>query len=520
MKARVVAGLVVVVLALGGILIGGKLVWDGMHKMKLQGTTDEAKIKGTIRGALDSWLGYSVLDSNDLHKRMRAAGYQLDWKDDGADYPSRFAAFSEGKYDFVVATVDSYVLGGQPHKYPGPIIAVLDESKGDAIIARDAIKDVNGLNDPAVKIALTPASPSEFLLKSVGSHFGLPKLKTKGPWRIDTNGSSDALKLLQDGKVDAAVLWEPDVSTAREMAGFHYLVGSDKSRRLIVDILIVRQDYLADHPDVVETLLREYFLALKGYRSDPDRLILEVSQKTKKPSDVLKKALAGVSFVGFLENCEQWMGVPSAPGTTPDEGLIDTIESTIRIFEDEGDLGANPMPDGNPYAIVSTKSVTALVEKGLGGGARFDVPGATPAATPAVEDVPPLDDAGWAALRTVGSLKLRPILFQSGTSILTTEGKAAIDETAEALSHYPNFRIRLRGHAAPGGDEDASKALSLDRAEAVGRYLELVHKFDPDRVRPEGLGGAEPLPMEPDENERAYRYRLPRVEFQLLTEVI
>lgn len=520
MRARALFGVLVVLIALAGIGVGGYLIFHGLHKMRIEGTTDEAKLKGTIRGATDSWLGYCVLDSPELAKRMRASGYRLDWKDDGADYGARFKAFSEGQYDLIVATVDSYVLGAAPYGYPGAIVAVLDESQGDAIIAKEAIRDVNGLEAANVRIAFTPASPSEFLLKSIGSHFGIAKFKTKGPWRVETKGSPDALRLLKEGKVEAAVLWEPDVSTAKAMPGFHYLMGSDKSRRLIVDILIAHRDFAASQPDVLKLFLKQYFLALKSYRGDTARLVADVAGKTKSPAPVITQALKGVRFASFTENCEQWLGLAAAPGGPSEEGLVDTIDATVRILTDEGDMQGNPLPDGNPYGLVGSKPMQALQESGFAIGGPAFQGGPTAAPVQAAEDVKPLDDAGWAALRTVGSLKLRPILFQSGTAVLTTEGKTAIDETADTLKHYPHFRIELRGHTASGGDEEANKVLSQDRAEAVGRYLDIVHKIQVGRMRPVGEGSSLPLPREAGEAERAYRYRLPRVEFVLRTEEI
>jgi len=211
--------------------------------------------------------------------------------------------------------------------------------------------------------------------------------------------------------------------------------------------------------------------------------------------------------------------VPLHEGGPSDEGLVDTIEATVRIFTDGGDLTQNPLPSANPYAIVNSKLLVSLNERGLALGAPiFQGDGPAAPATPA--DIPPLDDAGWQKLRTVGSLRLRPIVFQSGTSVLTTEGKGSIDETVENLKHYPGFRLLLRGHTSPGGDEEENRKLSQDRAESVARYLELVHGIDTDAMRAEGVGSSAPLPREAGESDRAYRYRLPRVEFVLLTEVI
>jgi flagellar motor protein MotB len=52
----------------------------------------------------------------------------------------------------------------------------------------------------------------------------------------------------------------------------------------------------------------------------------------------------------------------------------------------------------------------------------------------------------------------------------------------------------------------------------VVRYLIAVHAIEPDRLHAEGLGASQPLTRKPGESERAYRYRLPRVEFVLLEE--
>jgi hypothetical protein len=46
----------------------------------------------------------------------------------------------------------------------------------------------------------------------------------------------------------------------------------------------------------------------------------------------------------------------------------------------------------------------------------------------------------------------------------------------------------------------------------------VVHAIDPDRLYTEGKGASQPPPRKPGESERAYRYRLPRVEFVLLEE--
>ena len=75
--------------------------------------------------------------------------------------------------------------------------------------------------------------------------------------------------------------------------------------------------------------------------------------------------------------------------------------------------------------------------------------------------------------------------------------------------------MAVRGHTGPG-DEEANKKLSQERADAVAQRLIAVHGVDTARLYAEGCGSSQPPPRKPDESARAYRYRLPRVEFVLL----
>ena len=71
----------------------------------------------------------------------------------------------------------------------------------------------------------------------------------------------------------------------------------------------------------------------------------------------------------------------------------------------------------------------------------------------------------------------------------------------------------IRGHTGPGGDEKENEKLSLGRALAVKQYLMAVHEIDKNRMFADGAGSKQPLPKKPGESPRAYKYRLPRVEF-------
>ena len=505
-------------LILGLAAVGaGWFFWPKFQESRQVSTSDAVRSKGAIRVGIDNFVGYFPLCSPHMRRLMLADGWQQICIEDDANYVARFEKLRKGQLDFAVATVDTAILAGMRTNFPGVIIAVIDESKGaDAMLARkDAVSDLTALKSRFdLKVAYTPDSPSHHFLKAIGVHFDVPLLRSqeKG-WRIETKGSTEACQKLISGEAQVAVCWEPDVSQTLGKPGIVKLLGSEQTSRLIVDVLLVNRDYLDRNPDRVKQLLGNYFKALKHYRDEPDALRREVAQYAKVSEQIAVEIVKGVSWVNLNDNALVWFGVPQ-PGQPLGIGLFETIESTVRILKEFGDVSGDPLPNGDPRRITNSAPITLLYGEGVG-----------PVGTPTVITNPleaafsPLDEQGWKKLREVGALKIPQILFQSGSDTLALSEKEQLDEIAEILKSYPHFRIEVQGHTKTGGDEAANLKVSNERAEAVVRYLLVTFKIDPNRVRVVGFGSSKPLPQRPGEPFRAYRDRLARVEIRLKTEV-
>ena len=108
------------------------------------------------------------------------------------------------------------------------------------------------------------------------------------------------------------------------------------------------------------------------------------------------------------------------------------------------------------------------------------------------------------------------VLFDTGSATLQPGAYSRLRTLADTLRRNPETNIIVRGHTAPGSDEQESVRLSLERAEAVSDYLTSVHTLNPRRFRAEGYGSQAPPEKKPGENPRQYRYRLSRVEIILV----
>lgn len=516
MNKRLMGALAFVVVGIS-VVVALRLARPYLQDAYQRQTSDAQSLSGKITIAVDSWVGYVPLCSSEMKQRLRQSGWLLQCQDDRADYAQRMQRLRDGEIDFAVATVDAYLLNAAPLDFPGVIVAVIDESKGgDAIVARrDRVASLDGLKGQSgLKVALTPNSPSHHLARAAAAHFDVPELLPAGAGRIETDGSAAALKKLLSGKADVAVLWEPDVSRAVAHQGLVKLLGTEDTARLIVDILMVNRRFSQAHPEVVTQLLSAYFKVLKGFRDQPETLHRAIVAATGLPQPSVEAMLKGVAWTNLTENCRQWFGI-ARPGETAADGLITTIESTTRILSQHGEVA--PLPDDDPYRLIRSQYLENLYLQGLPGTVTDGQPTGLRQALQA--SFTPLDNAGWQALRPIGTLKMEPIIFQRSTAELSFVEQRKLDAAVARLQHYPNFRVVLKGHTGLRGDPDANTELSQQRASRIAAYLTSQHRIDPNRLRVMGMGAREPLPRRSGEPERAYNIRLSRVELFLVTEV-
>jgi outer membrane protein OmpA-like peptidoglycan-associated protein len=393
------------------------------------------------------------------------------------------------------------------------IVAAIAESKGaDGIVGfGDKIPtgNIRDLNNPALKVVYTADSPSSFLLDLTIVGLDLFHLASSHGWRVEVGGAREALERARRHEGDMFVLWEPELTRAlHEVPEVKYLWGSDKFSGYIKDVFVFHRDFVQRHEKEMLDFFDVYFTAMRSYANDRMRLLTEMAQSAHLKKETLETILPKIDWYDLFENAEQQFGIATSAGTPAADGLVKTIIACTDVLRRTGKLGRDPL-EGNPYMVINSnlldkliKSVPAMV--GRQGGSPVDFA--------------PLNDAAWKGLRETGTLRVEPITFQAGGELLDDTGKEQVDKIAALLLHnYPGYRVAVRGHTG-AGDEEENRKLSLARAQVVVQYLIVMHAIDPDRLYTEGKGASQPPPRKPGESERAYRYRLPRVEFVLLEE--
>jgi outer membrane protein OmpA-like peptidoglycan-associated protein len=104
--------------------------------------------------------------------------------------------------------------------------------------------------------------------------------------------------------------------------------------------------------------------------------------------------------------------------------------------------------------------------------------------------------------------------FRVGSSVLLPEAKGALDQIAQQALKARGYVIEVRGFASADGSENANRALSQRRADAVVRYLAETHNVPLRRIiTPFGYGEKQAIA---DNTTRTGREKNRRVEVSVL----
>ncbi|MEI8334634.1 MAG: ABC transporter substrate-binding protein [Chloroflexota bacterium] len=250
---------------------------------------------GTFRMGTEPWLGYGpwwVARDKDLFK---ANGLDVKVSSFTTDDEIN-AALVAGQIDGAnVATHTALRL--MQAGTPLTAVLVLDQSNtADAILAADPIKSVADLKGK--KVAYEEGTTSDILLRYALSQNGMTIddiVKVPSP-------AADAATLALAGKVDAAVTYEPYLTSAlNEKPEFKLIYAADEKPGLISDVFVVRKDAIAKIPCQIQTLLTTWDDAVAYYNANGDDAKAIIAKAVGATPEDLKTAFDGVKIYTLAE---------------------------------------------------------------------------------------------------------------------------------------------------------------------------------------------------------------------------
>lgn len=511
-KKRLVA--VFIWLAIIAVIgIGAKFVFFPHQQSKLESATSSGTsyTRGQLTLAADSFSGYCVTRSDEFRNSLKSLGIKLVVEDDKADYVARIKALQSGKTDMAVFTVDSLISASAViSEMPGTIVLVIDESKGaDGIVANEKVmSSLQDLDNPQSKLVLTRNSPSEFFARVVMNHFNISNLDQR--WE-GANGSTDVLKILRSTDPSAKkayVLWEPELSLALQIPGMKLIADSSKLNGYIIDVLVVRREYLRDHEDIVKEVTQAYLQSAYAFSKEVDGMKKLATQDAKNTSNQnlteqqATRLVTGIQWKNTLENYAHF-GLLTGQESKGLKSLEDMITDVTKVLVQTGAITTNVVA-GKETTLFYNKvladmqatnfhpsQVSNLMvdQAGLGNSSSADL-----AEVRGVAELPALGDDDWKKLVTVGQMRIKPISFGRGKASISIQGQRDLDELAHNLESWPMYYLMIIGHASSVGDLLANTELSKKRAEAVSEYLSSggvsLNRIKTTTAKPTGNGSS------------------------------
>src|SRR3989344_4409594 len=260
MKNKLIWGLVVVVLIVGAIF------W--LNKSETQKPTSQVDIDRPLIVGVVSWPGYA--GGIVANRGFKENAESIFTKKYGLpvrfvlieDIDARGKAFAKGGpdgVDVVWTTIDfwanelpNFDAGG----IDGKAFMQVDWSRGgDAIVADKSISKIEGLRNK--KISLVHYTPSQWLLETALRQSNLTENERQEIRNslIFTQDAQTARAAFVAGQVDAAVVWEPDVSQALKREDSHILTSTKEMPNTIADMLVAKDEFIKSHPKAMEAFV-------------------------------------------------------------------------------------------------------------------------------------------------------------------------------------------------------------------------------------------------------------------------
>lgn len=244
-----------------------------------------------VKVAHATWVGYGPLYIAKELGYFDQEGLDVDLViiEDEAQYA---AALASGNIDGLGNVLDREVIHFSKGTDETVLFAMDESAGGDGIVAGANVRSLADLKGKTV--GLDKSSTSYF--------FFLTALQTAGLEEKDVNimemGASDAGAAFVAGNLDAAVTWEPWLTNAGQREGGHVLVSSKDFPRTIVDVLVLRKDFIKEHPDAPAALTKAWFEAVAWYKAHPDEGNEIMGKAMGLAASEMADMASGVRFFG------------------------------------------------------------------------------------------------------------------------------------------------------------------------------------------------------------------------------
>lgn len=410
------------------------------------------------------------------------------------DIPTLTTLFESGTAQCAWRTSDFWAQE-QPNlrntNHDARAVMIVDNTRGgDAVIAKDpAIKSIEDLADRSV--ALLQFTPSHGMLIDALGNSSLSARKRQSVKQVfiqAEEGTGGVRAAFEGGQVDAAVLWDPDLSLALRAPGAHVVYSTKTATDLIYDVMVCDKRVLDDPKSepAIRAFVSGWMKGVTLVEGDRKEGVVALA-KTEDMFTLLGQKEGDAFIAGLFDNIDL-TGLSDnarilgrAGGTNHYERVYKQFDG---IYRAAGALANPNSPVINPSDSFDYRFIDGLLAADTAAKTEAAKPQFTFTATEAT------------AAAKVEAVVTKPVAvnFTSGSSDLTKRAEQTIDEEMVPLiESNGSAYFEVSGNTDSTGGKAANVKLSKSRAQVVVDYLVKEWEFPKERFVVVGNGPDKPL---------------------------
>jgi len=238
---------------------------------------------------MSGWTGFQPL------KLAELAGI---FKKNGVDMEIRFippvprsAALASGAINAAATTVDQHIVWTSAGIDTVQVMLIDKSNGGDGLAVRNNINSVKELKGKSVNVD-GPGTVQHFMLSYILEKNGM---SIQDVVRV-TLGAQPAAQAFVAGQGDAALTYEPYLSTVRAKPDAGKILVTSKEYPVVIDVLVFKKDFIAKNPKVVKATVDSFFEALDMIKKEPAKAYELMGSTVKQSGDAFSKSAAFITW--------------------------------------------------------------------------------------------------------------------------------------------------------------------------------------------------------------------------------
>jgi len=376
--------------------------------------------------------------------------------------------------------------------HDGRAVMIVDNTQGaDAVITNKP--DINKVEDLAGKrVALLQFTPSDGMIIDAIENSSLSARKKKSVKYVyiaADAGLAGVRAAFANGQVDAAVLWDPDLSLPlKGTKGAKIVYSTKTATNLIYDVMVCDKRVLDDpaNQKTLEGFVAGWMEGVDAARANP-QLAVDALIETQDFFTLLAKE-EGPDFIKRLFDNLVWTGradnariLGLSGGTNQYERVYKRFDT---IYRAAGALANPNSPVINPSESFDYRFIKKLVDADQKAQEEAKKPEFT--FTEQERDTVSKQPAALT----------KPVIvnFKTGSAELNKRSERTIDEEmVPMIENNGSAYFEVSGNTDSTGSRGVNMRLSQERAEAVLGYLTKEWEFPRERFTVKGYGSDKPI---------------------------